>query len=320
MRKRRLKIEDGCYHVVSRISGKRFLIDDTEKRILLGMMRAAAEFSGVEIYTYAIMTNHFHLLVRVPRKEEVSDGELERRIYALYGEARAEKLFEKWAKWEKHGAIDKVEDEKRRLRARMFDISQFCKTFKETYTQDYNRRTGNTGTIWEGRFKSNLIEPSRRALAAVAAYIHLNPVRAGMVKQPDEAGWTGFGAGCTGSRAARDGLCSMLFALCGKSLEWTQARAAFTKLHDGILSRDTGGSPNASFATANDANPALRSLLLRRTAAFLHGDALGSRQFLEKVARILPPRAHCRAQGAFDSCGDIGFSSASGVRETNISA
>ena len=58
MRRPRVKVEgDGFYHVVSRIGGKRFLIDEKEKAILLGMIRAAAAFSGVELYTFAIMSN-----------------------------------------------------------------------------------------------------------------------------------------------------------------------------------------------------------------------------------------------------------------------
>ena len=46
---------EGGYHVVSRIVGRRFLLDDGEKGILLGMVRSAAVFSGVEVYTYALM-------------------------------------------------------------------------------------------------------------------------------------------------------------------------------------------------------------------------------------------------------------------------
>ena len=87
MRRPRVKVEgEGFYHVVSRIGGRRFLIDEAEKGILLSMIRAAAVFSGVELYTYAVMSNHFHLLVRVPRKQEVSDKELLRRMEALYME------------------------------------------------------------------------------------------------------------------------------------------------------------------------------------------------------------------------------------------
>ena len=112
MRRPRVKVEgEGFYHVVSRIGGKRFLIDEAEKGILLGMIRAAAAFSGVELYTFAIMSNHFHLLVRVPRRREVSDAELLRRMEALYGRPRFRKVLEKWEKWEKKDQADRVAEE-----------------------------------------------------------------------------------------------------------------------------------------------------------------------------------------------------------------
>ena len=80
MRRPRVKVEgEGFYHVVSRIAGRRFLLDETEKGTLLGMIRAAAAFSGVEVYTFAVMSNHFHLLVRVPRRRAVEEKELLRR-------------------------------------------------------------------------------------------------------------------------------------------------------------------------------------------------------------------------------------------------
>ena len=47
-----------------------------------------SDFCGVEILTYCIMSNHFHLLVRVPEKQEVSDHELLRRFFGLYGEEK----------------------------------------------------------------------------------------------------------------------------------------------------------------------------------------------------------------------------------------
>lgn len=309
MRRRRLKIEDGCYHVVSRISGRRFLLDDGEKAILLRMIRAAAEFSGVEVYTYAIMTNHFHLLVRVPRARDVPDGELEGRVMALYGGDRADKVFKKWENWEGSGMAAKVVEEKARLRARMYNISQFCKTFKETYTQDYNRRTGNTGTIWEGRFKSNLIEPSGHALAAVAAYIHLNPARAGVAGKPENSKWTGYGAACAGRVVARFGLCDLVALMHhGREMPWRDVREAFATLHKGKLF-DSGTRRPGSPQMAD-----MRELIRHRTAGFIQGEALGSQEFIEGIAGQLPERSNARMMGTFDERPELGFTSAAGVR------
>jgi hypothetical protein len=58
-----------------------------------GLLWRVAEFSGVEIMTYVLMSNHFHILVRVPEKEAadaaVTDAELIRRVGRLNGERAA---------------------------------------------------------------------------------------------------------------------------------------------------------------------------------------------------------------------------------------
>ena len=337
MRRPRVKVEgEGFYHVVSRIGGKRFLIDEKEKAILLGMIRAAAAFSGVELYTFAIMSNHFHLLVRVPRKKAVSDAELLWRMEALYGTPRFRKVLEKWEKWTKRKQEWRVLDEKARMRARMYDLSQFCKTFKEAYTQDYNRRHENTGTIWEGRFKSILLEGSFRALMTVAGYVHLNPVRAAVVDSPEDAKWTGYGAGCKGDALARDGLRELVSrAYHADDSTWEQAREACGDAIAGKVQDRAGASARAkSGSSENPANDvvetddkgrpvrasSLRALLLRKSAGFLHGGALGSATFLKRVSGSFPKRMRSKADALFDRCPFLALSSAAGVRETPRSA
>ena len=58
-----------------------------------------------------------------------------------------------------------------------------------TYVRWFNRRHGSTGTLWEGRYRSTLIEAERYLLACMA-YIDLNPVRAGMVATPTDYPWS----------------------------------------------------------------------------------------------------------------------------------
>ena len=321
MRRPRVKAEgEGFYHVVSRIGGRRFLIDGKEKSVLLGMIRAAAAFSGVELYTYAVMSNHFHLLVRVPRRREVSDAELLRRMRALYGPARFAKVLEKWEKWAKRGQEARVEEEKARLRARTYDLSQFCKTFKEAYTQDYNRRHENTGTIWEGRFKSILLEGSRRALMTVAGYIHLNPVRAGMSGSAEAAGNAGYGAACLGDMVSREGLVSLVRRACGgEDASWPAARAACAEVVGGAVpgGEASGPAPSPPGGGARAEPVSYRALLRRRVAGFLHGGALGGAAFLRRVASALPPRVRRRAKSLLDDCPSLSLSSVSGVREAS---
>jgi putative transposase len=58
-----------------------------------------------------------------------------------------------------------------------------------TYVRAFNQRHGRTGTLWEGRYRSTLIQTERYLLACMA-YIDLNPVRAGMVSLPQEYWWS----------------------------------------------------------------------------------------------------------------------------------
>ncbi|MBQ3810860.1 MAG: transposase [Kiritimatiellae bacterium] len=329
MRRPRVKVEgEGFYHVVSRIGGKRFLIDEKEKAILLGMIRGAAEFSGVELYTFAIMSNHFHLLVRVPRKREVSDKELEKRMLSLYGPVKFNAVLKKWARWTKRNQEDRVEDEKTRMRARMYDLSQFCKTFKEAYTQDYNKRHENTGTIWEGRFKSILLEGSFRALMTVAGYVHLNPVRAAMADAPEDAKWTGYGAGCQGdakSRAGLQGLVARVYGAKAEETTWKRAQEVCADVvggHVSVASTPEGGDDVVE--TDSKGRPvragSLKALLAMRSAGFVHGGALGSAAFLKRVAGSFPKRKRSKSDALFDRCPFLALSSATGVRETTCSA
>ena len=331
MRQPRIKVDgEGFYHVVSRIGGRRFLIDDAEKGILLSMIRAAAIFSGVELYTYAVMSNHFHLLVRVPKKQAVSDKELLRRMEALYGTPKFLKVLEKWEKWTAKKQEGRAEEEKARLRARMYDLSQFCKTFKETYTQDYNRRHDNTGTIWEGRFKSILLEGSWRTLMTVAGYIHLNPVRAEMVAKPEEAPNAGYGAACQGDTRAMTGLIGLVKRVYGvKETTWAQARGACAEVMAGALGGEVSDFKSQisdlntrisdfRFQISSDAGRAaaksFKTLLRRRVAGFLHGGALGGGRFLKRMAGCLPKRVRRRPASVLDG---FGLQAAGGAREVS---
>ena len=297
MRRPRVKLPgEGFYHVVSRIGGKRFLLDDGEKRILLSLVRAAAVFSGVDLLSYALMDNHFHLLVRVRPRGSLSEGELRRRIRTLQGEGKSANLFAQWEKWKKNGSASRVREEQCRYLSRMGDLSQFVKTFKEAYTQSFNRRHGNTGTIWEGRFKSLVVEGSYRALMAVAGYIHLNPVRAKMVDTPEEAPFTAYGAAFAGDETARGGLVALVAQAYGRQTGWPEAQEACREVMEGALAPEEADGATLAVRTEEAAGassapqPLFRDWLRHRRTEFLHGGALGGEAFLQRVGNFFPQR------------------------------
>jgi putative transposase len=70
-----------------------------------------------------------------------------------------------------------------------------------SYVQAFNKVHGRTGTLWEGRYRSTLIQTDRYLLTCMA-YIDLNPVRAHMVLQPEDYAWSSYGH-YVGQRADR---------------------------------------------------------------------------------------------------------------------
>jgi len=88
----------------------------------------------------------------------------------------------------------------------MWNVSGFMHGVKQRFTQWYNGRKGRKGTLREDRFKSVVVEGVGQALGAMAAYIDLNPVRAGIVADPKDYRWSGYGAAMAGRRGAKEGL------------------------------------------------------------------------------------------------------------------
>jgi putative transposase len=80
-------------------------------------------------------------------------------------------------------------------------VSRMMKAVNERYVRAFNKRHRRTGTLWEGRFKSTVVETDRY-LFNLYRYIELNPVRAGMVTRPDEYEWSSHAANAFGTQSA----------------------------------------------------------------------------------------------------------------------
>ena len=178
-----------------------------EKEVLRKMIWQIADFSGVEVLTYCVMSNHFHVLVRVPERGDVSDAELMRRYRVLYPkptryEAAAAEELEALLR---AGGPD-AEAIRARLLARMGDVSEYMKSLKQRFSVWYNRTHGRYGTLWAERFKSVLVEGAGNPLQTMAAYIDLNPVRAGIVEDPKDYRFCGYAEAVAGLTRARTGL------------------------------------------------------------------------------------------------------------------
>ena len=183
------------YHLMSRTNDRRFLFDRGRvKTQLVDALKRAAAFSGIEIDAYVAMDNHFHVVCKVERRDEpIAEDEILRRVAALKGEKAAEELASHWKELREIGMDSSVAAAQDRLRARMGDISEFMKTFKEAFNAWYKRERKYTGSIWSGRFTSTLVDGGRYH-ATCMRYVYLNPVRAGLVARAADYPWSWIAA------------------------------------------------------------------------------------------------------------------------------
>jgi len=200
------------YHCISRVVEGRFIFAICEGRSceaekFIALMRRLEAFCGVHVREYVIMANHFHLLCEVPEPRLLSQSEVLERIQAGYGPQRVRALQEQLARFSEQP--NGVELCKRLLdpyRKRMNDISIFIKELKGRFAQWFNRRHGRYGALWAERFKSVLLQDGQ-AVAAIAAYIDLNPVRAALCEDPKEYRYCGYAeALAKGTAVALEGI------------------------------------------------------------------------------------------------------------------
>ena len=79
-------------------------------------------------------------------------------------------------------------------------ISKMMQSLGRMYVQYFNYTYGRSGTLWEGRYKSCLVQ-SERYLLELYRYVELNPVRAGMVNEPSEYSWSSYGCNALGVKS-----------------------------------------------------------------------------------------------------------------------
>ena len=197
------------YHCVSRVVDQQFKFGPDEMDQFIVLMREYADFCGVHVESYCIMNNHFHLLVGVPKRPEDLNGHewlLERLDGLTVKYPVAQNVRQKILKYLKEGAEELVQALVEGYMALMWDISPFMKLLKQRFTQIFNQAKDRKGTLWESRFHSTLVEGTGNALAGVAAYIELNPVRAKIVADPANYKWSSYGMASRGDINAMEGI------------------------------------------------------------------------------------------------------------------
>ena len=303
MRRPRLKVPEdrpvGFYHCLSRVVDRRFVLDDAEKERFLGLMRECERFCRVRVLTFCIMSNHFHLLVEVPKRPISLPGpdEIVADLRRLSGHQFPQTVRQYFDAFRSAGDQAGLARFLATFHARMYDVSAFMKLLKQRFTQSFNARHARRGTLWEERFKSVLVEGAGEALTTMAAYIDLNPVRAGLVKDPKDYRWCGYGEALGGRKRARVGLQALVQALQGGREDTVARSMEVYRKHlylEGDQRRESVDATGRSLRGALPAEEVARVLNERgtlpvseylrcRVRYFSDGAVFGGREFVEAM-------------------------------------
>ncbi|HAB18938.1 MAG TPA: transposase [Verrucomicrobiota bacterium] len=312
MRLPRLKAPEGhtvaYYHCLSRVVDRQFVLGEVEREQFVRLMREYEAFCGVRILTYCILSNHFHILIEVPERPKELPGseELHRKLELLSGTAlSAATARQRMEMFRQAGDAAGERAFWERICASMWDVSAFMKLLKQRFTQWFNRQKGRKGTLWEERFKSVLVEGAGEALSTMAAYIDLNPVRAGLVKDPKDYRWCGYAEAASGSRRAQRGLRA---AIAGGE----RVAEAKNKLHEALVKyrvwlfgqgaeregTTPAGQPlrkgfkreDVLAVVAARGRLAIPEYLRLKVRYFADGAILGTRDFVNRIFTALRPR------------------------------
>jgi hypothetical protein len=328
------------YHAVGRVVGRVFLLGEEEREHFRMLMRMCEKFTGCRVLTYCLMSNHFHILLEVTPVPEggISDGVLFERLGVFYGEAQVAEIvreMEEAAKERERGEFElapvdeagvpltreeevamsrreaaaRVAEIRLRYTRRMHDLSWFMKSLLERFTKWFNGRHKRSGTLWEDRFKSVIVE-SGTAARTIAAYIDLNPVRAGMVSDPADYRWSSYGEAVGGGakgngKKAREGIVRACMSHKGIGFDaekWKDVSRIYRRAMGMALGRKNSNfkfqnsSKSKTSITKNTAEMlesednetvlpdlGMAGMLMKRVRYFTDGAVIGSKEFVNEA-------------------------------------
>ncbi|MGA9573282.1 MAG: hypothetical protein WBS20_04965 [Lysobacterales bacterium] len=199
-RNRQVSLEDTpYYHCISRCVRRAFLCGkdshtgfdfEHRRQWIVDRIKLLCSLFAVDLCAYAIMSNHYHVVVHIDAEQakQWSDLEVARRWLQIFSGPVLMHQF--------LGNADLTEPELDYIanllstwRQRLADLSWFMRCLNEPIARLANAEDHCTGRFWEGRFKSQALLDARAVLACMA-YVDLNPIRAAMAKTPEQSDYT----------------------------------------------------------------------------------------------------------------------------------
>ena len=187
MRKARVIENCRCYHLISRLAHRAFFLDDDEILRRINVLYRDASLSQVLGEWKRLKVEEENLLEHARPTE---------RYVSRFGEYR--KSFIR----------------------RMWNSSEFMRTFKQHFTMSFNGRRDHHGTMFEGRYHERNHKPEPEVMWRISAYIDINAWEAGIAQHPEDYAWCSFAAAVKGDEKARRGYAFMY----GNADDWDVIR------------------------------------------------------------------------------------------------
>jgi REP element-mobilizing transposase RayT len=192
--------QEGAYHCFTRCVRRAFLCGFDElsnkdfshrKALLLERLRFLAAIFAVEVCAYAIMANHYHLILRIlpDLATKWSDLEVAARWLMLFPKCRGKRGAPVPPVEEQIKALASCPERIAQLRKRLSSLSWFMGRLNEFIARAANKEDKVKGRFWESRFKCQALL-DEAAIAACMVYVDLNLIRAGLANTPEESDFT----------------------------------------------------------------------------------------------------------------------------------
>ncbi len=192
--------QEGVYHCFSRCIRRAFLCgsdpltgrDFSHRKVwLVERLRHLAAVFATEVCAYAILANHYHLLLRT-RPDIValwSDQEVARRWLILFPRHRNPDGTPLPPTEQEICALADCPERITQLRRRLSSLSWFMGRLNESIARAANKEDAVKGRFWESRFKCQALLDDA-AVAACMVYVDLNPIRARLAETPEQSDFT----------------------------------------------------------------------------------------------------------------------------------
>ena len=187
------------YHVISLCVRRHFLCGrdpltgkdySGRKKEIQDRLALLAEFFAIDVCAYAILSNHYHLVVHIDEQAALEWSELEvaqrwTRLFTGPALVRAFLAGQTLTASQKEVVVKHVHE----YRSRLCNLSWFMKCLNEPIARQANAEDNVTGHFWQARFSSQALLDEAAVLTAMA-YVDLNPVRAGIAETPEASDFT----------------------------------------------------------------------------------------------------------------------------------